>query len=61
MSLIKEVEQVIAKLPLPEATMLRFWLEEYEAARRYKKLKAYNLSIKTLANFEKSNGSSTWN
>ena len=61
MTLINEVEKVIAELPLPEATMLRFWLDEYQAARRYKKLKAYILATKTLDNFEKGNSNASWN
>jgi hypothetical protein len=61
MSLVKEVEKVIAQLPLPEATMLKYWLEEYEAARRYKQIKAYAKAITVLANFKKNNGNALWN
>jgi len=41
MSIVKEVEKVIAELPPEKAFILRFWLNEFQAARRYKQLKKY--------------------
>jgi len=61
MPIVKEVEKVIAQLPVHKATMLRFWLDEFKAARRYKKLKAYTTAVQTLADFEKTNSNALWN
>jgi len=61
MIIISEVEKVIAKLPPQEARMLRYWLNEYQASRRYNQLKAYIRSAKTLADFDKSNSNSLLN
>lgn len=61
MTIVKEIEQVIAELPPQKAFMLRYWLNEYHAARRYKKLKAYTLAVKTLANFKKSKSNALLN
>ena len=61
MSLVKEVEKVIAELPPKKALILRFWLNEYIAARRYKKIKAYVQATKTLVNFHKGVSKAMWN
>lgn len=61
MIIISEVEKVIAKLSLQEARMLRYWLNEYQAARRYNQLKACAKAAETLANFEKGNSNALWN
>lgn len=61
MSLVKEVEKVISELPPEKAFILRFWLNEYKAARRYRKLKAHSQATKTLANFHQSVSKAMWN
>lgn len=61
MIIISEVEKVIAQLSPQEARMLRYWLNEYQAARRYNKLKAYTKAARTLAHFDKNNGDSSFN
>jgi len=62
MSLVKEIEQVIAKLPLPKARILKHLLNEYQAACRYKRLiKTYAMANKAVASFQKSNGKALWN
>ena len=61
MTLIQEVEKVIAELPPRKAGDLKFWLEELKAARRYKYVKAYTKATKTLADFEKNNGDASLN
>ena len=61
MTLVREIEKVIATLPLSKARMLKFWLNEYQAVRRYNHLKAYSKAVRTLAKFEKSNGHARWN
>jgi hypothetical protein len=61
MSIVKEVEKVIAQLPPRQACMLKFWLNEFKAARRYKQLKAYKPAFKALAQFKRSNSISLWN
>ena len=61
MNIIQEIEEVIAVLPLRKARMLRFWLNEFQAARRYNQLIAYTKATYTLADFEKNNGNALWN
>jgi hypothetical protein len=61
MPIVNEIKSAIAELPIHEATMLKYWLEEFEAARRYKKLKAYIRANKALASFQKNNGNALWN
>ncbi len=61
MPIVQEIKQAIAELPPQEASIVQYWLEEYQAARRYKKLKAYTMARKTLADFQKSNGNALWN
>jgi hypothetical protein len=61
MSIVKEIKKVIADLPLEKAAVLRRWLDEFEAARRYKKLKAYAMAAKALADFDQSKGNALWN
>jgi len=61
MPIAKEIKKVIAQLPLGKAVLLKRWLDEFEAARRYKKLKAYAMAVKALADFQKSNTNALWN
>jgi hypothetical protein len=61
MPIVKEIEKVIAQLPPRKACVLKFWLNEFKAARRYKQLKAYKPAFKALAQFKRSNTSSLWN
>lgn len=56
MSLINEVEKVIAGLPLPKARFLMSLLNEYKAAQRSRQLKAYAMAARALADFKKSKG-----
>ena len=61
MDIIEEIEKVIAELHPREACKLKYWLNEFKAARRYKQLKAYQPAFKALADFNNSNSSSSWN
>jgi len=61
MPIIKEIKKVIAELPPHKATIVKYWLDEFEAARRYKKLKAYAMAAKALADFEKGKSNALWN
>jgi hypothetical protein len=61
MPIVQEIKKAIAELPIHKATIVKYWLDEFEAARRYKKLKAYTMAVRTLANFEKSNSNSSLN
>jgi hypothetical protein len=61
MSIVKEIKKVIAQLPLGKAAILKRWLDEFEAVRRYKKLKAYAMAAKALADFKKSKSNALWN
>ena len=61
MTLIQEIEKIIAELPPRKACMLKFWLNEYEASRRYKHLKAQAMAAKVLADFKKCNGDAALN
>jgi hypothetical protein len=61
MTIFEEVEKIIAQLPAEQAFSLKFWLKEFQAARRYKKIKSYTMALKVLADFEKSNGNALWN
>lgn len=55
MSIIEEIEKVIAQLPPREACKLTYWLNEFKAARRYKKFKEFTPALKALADFKRSN------
>jgi hypothetical protein len=61
MPIVKEIEKVLAELPSEKALMLKYWLNEFKAARRYKKLKAYAMAVKAWADFEKGNSNALWN
>ncbi|MDE2221595.1 MAG: hypothetical protein KGK03_00810 [Candidatus Omnitrophica bacterium] len=61
MSLIREIEEAIAKLPIREAYMLRHWLNEYETAREYKKLKAQAVLNHHLSEFKHDHGNAFLN
>ena len=61
MSIVKEVEKVISELPPEQASSLKFWLNEFQAARRYKQLKAYAMAAKALAYFRKTDSNALWN
>lgn len=61
MPIVQEIKQVIAELPPHKATIVKYWLDEFEAARRYNKIKAYTIAAKTLAKFEKTNSNAQWN
>ena len=61
MPIVKELEKVIADLPASKAISLKILLNQFEAVRRHKKLKAYSMAGKILDNFKKSNSNSLWN
>ena len=61
MAIVKEVEKIIAELPPHEASIVQYWLDEFEAARRYKKLKACAMADKAVADFNESNSNASWN
>jgi len=61
MTIIEETEKIIAQLPPRQACKLKYWLNEFKAARRYKQLKAYKPAFKALAKFKRSNVSSSLN
>jgi hypothetical protein len=61
MTLVKEIEKAIAQLPPYEASMLKYFLSEYEAVSQSKKLKAYKEANQILVNFKQSNCHSSWN
>ncbi|MDE2027146.1 MAG: hypothetical protein KGJ11_01225 [Candidatus Omnitrophica bacterium] len=61
MSLIKEIEEVITKLPIKEAYMLRHWLNEYETAQEYKKLKKQAALNHGLSEFKHDHGNAFLN
>ena len=61
MTIFEEVEKVRAELPPEQASSLKSWLNEFQAARRYKQFKAYTMAVKVLVNFKKANSNALWN
>ena len=61
MAIVREIKKVIAQMPLDKAAVLKRWLDEFEAARRYRKLKAYAMAAQALADFQESNSNALWN
>ena len=61
MSIVQELEKIITELPPRKASNLKYWLEEYKAARRYRQLKSYIMASKILAHFGKSNSDASLN
>ncbi len=53
MHIIDELRTIAAQLPAQQAGMLKYWLKEFETARKIKQLKPYALAFKALADFEK--------
>ena len=61
MTIFEEVEKVLAELPPEQAASLKTWLNEFQAARRYKHIKAYTMAVKALAYFKKAKSNALWN
>jgi len=61
MSIVKEIEKVISELPPREARKLKYWLNEFKAARRYKQFKAYKPAFRALGDFKRSKSNSLLN
>jgi hypothetical protein len=61
MSIVREMKNIIVDLPADQASMLTHWLNQFEAARRYKKLKSYAMTVRILADFAKAGGSASSN
>ena len=61
MTIFEEVEKIIVDLPPEQALNLRFWLNEFQAARRYKHIKAYSMADKALTDFDKGISNAMWN
>jgi hypothetical protein len=61
MTIVNEVERIIAELPPEKASTLKYWLNEFKAAYRYKKLKPYTVAFKALADFQKGKSNALWN
>jgi hypothetical protein len=57
MSIVEEIEKAIASLPIKEAYLLRHWLNEYEAAHEYKKLKIAQAQAKASNEFRQDGNS----
>ena len=61
MDIIEETEKMIAELPAEQAVVLKYWLNEFEATRRYKQLKGYAIATEALARFQRSNSDASLN
>jgi hypothetical protein len=61
MSLVQEIEKIIAELPPRKACILKFWLKEYKASRRHKQIRAYAVTVWALRDFQKNNGDASLN